>query len=377
MILNEEQIAIKKLVNEFAKTEIAPYAAEIDQTEIFPMETIKKMAELGLMGLPISEEYNGAGMDTVSYMLAIEEIAKVCGTTAVILAVHTSTCALAIQMFGTENQKKEYLTKLASGENIGAFALTEPNSGSDASKMSTTYTEKGDNYIINGSKCFITNGEVAGTFIVMATKDKSLGNKGISAFIVDRNTEGISVGKKEEKMGIRASSTTEIIFENCIIPKSNLLSDEGAGFKVAMKVLDSARMGIGAQALGIASGALEEAIKYSKSRVQFGKPIASFQGISFMLADMAIQVEAARQLVYHAASLKDSGLPYGKEAAMAKTFASDTAMKVTTDAVQVHGGYGYSQEYPVERMMRDAKITQIYEGTNQVQRVVISKHLLK
>jgi alkylation response protein AidB-like acyl-CoA dehydrogenase len=376
-ILNDEQLALQKLVREFAQKEIAPRAAEYDHTEEFPWDNIKKIAELGLMGLPIPEQYDGAEADTVSYMIAIEEIAKACATTAVILAVHTSACTLPLLFFGTDEQKQKYIPELARGEKIGAFALTEPNAGSDASRLSTTATRDGDHYVLNGTKIFITNGGVAGTFIVFATLDRSKGNKGITAFIVERGTPGLSVGKKEEKMGIRASSTTEIILDNCRIPKENLLGKEGEGFKVAMKVLDSARIGIGAQALGIAEAAMQEAIKYSKTREQFGQPISAFQAISFMLADMAIQIEAARQLVYNAAALKDAGLPFGKEAAIAKTFASDTAIKVAVDAVQVLGGYGYSREYPVERLLRDAKITQIYEGTNQIQRIVIAGHILK
>lgn len=376
-ILNADQQAIQKMVKELTEKTIAPKAAHYDHTEEFPWENIKKMSEMGLMGLPVPEEYDGAGMDALSYVVAIEEIARGCAATAVVMAVHTSTCVLPLIQFGTEEQRKKFVPPLARGEKIGAFALTEPNAGSDASALATTAIENGDSWVLNGTKTFITNGEVASTYIVLATVDKSQGTKGITAFIVEKDTPGFSIGKKEEKMGIRASSTTELIFENCRIPKENLFGKIGEGFKIAMMTLDSARIGIGAQALGIAQGALDQAIAYSKERVQFGKPIAAQQGIAFKLADMAMKVESARHLVYHAAQLKDAGLPYGKESAMAKCFAADRAMEVTVEAVQVLGGYGYSREYPVERMMRDAKITQIYEGTNEIQRVVIANHLLK
>jgi len=335
------------------------------------------MAQLGLMGLPVPEKYDGAEVDTVSYMVAIEEIAKACGATSAIMSIHTSAGIMPILLFGTEEQTQKYIPALARGEKVAAFALTEPGAGSDASRVSTTAKLDGDEYVLNGTKCFISNGGAAETYSVFATIDKSKGVKGITGFIVEKGTPGFSIGKKEEKMGIRASATTELIFDNCRIPKENLLGKEGEGFKIAMVILDGARIGIGAQAVGIAQGAYEEALKYSKVREQFGKPIAALQAINFMLADMAIQIEAARQLVMHAAIMKDAGLPYGKEAAMAKTFASDIAVKVALDAVQVMGGYGYSREYPVERMLRDAKITQIYEGTNQIQRVVIAGYILR
>ena len=375
-IFNDEQLSMQKLVRDFAQKEVAPRAAQYDHDEKFPWDNITKMAELGLMGLPIDEQYEGTGLDTVSYIIAIEEISKACASTGVTLAVHTSAGTLPIDMFGTEEQKRRYLPDLASGRKIGAFALTEPNAGSDASKVAATAVLQDKQYVINGAKCFITNGAVAETFVVFALTDKTKGVKGISAFIVEKDTPGFFVGKKEEKMGIRGSSTTEIILDNCRIPQENLLGKEGEGFKIAMKVLDSARIGIGAQALGIAEAAYQEALEYSKVREQFGKPISAFQAVSFMIADMAIQIEAARHLVYHAAALKDAKKPYGKEAAMAKTFASDIAVKVALDAIQVMGGYGYSREYPVERLLRDAKITQIYEGTNQIQRVVIANHIL-
>lgn len=377
MILNEEQQAMQKMVREFAKKEVAPKAAHYDHTEEFPWEIVRKMADIGLMGVPISEEYEGTGLDAVSYMITIEELSKCCASTGVIVAVHTSAGSIPFEMFGTEEQKKKYLPDLASGRKIGAFALTEPNAGSDAAKVATTAVLDGDEYVLNGAKCFITNGGAAETYLVFATVDKSKGLKGITGFIVEKGTPGFTIGKKEEKMGIRASATTELIFENCRIPKENLFGKIGEGFKIAMITLDSARIGIGAQAVGIAQGAYEQALQYAKTREQFGKPIAALQAVSFMLADMATQIEAARQLVYHAASLKDAGLPYGKEAAMAKLFASDIANQVTANAVQIMGGYGYSREYPVERMMRDAKITQIYEGTNQIQRVVIGGHILR
>jgi len=376
-ILTEDQLALQKMVREFSRKEIAPKAAEYDRIEKFPWDNVKKMADMGLMGLPVPEAYGGAELDAVSYMIAVEEISKGCASTGAILAVHTSAGIMPILLFGTEEQKQKYIPDLASGDKVGAFALTEPDAGSDASRVRTTAVLEGDEYVLNGSKCFITNGGAAETYTVFATIDKAKGTKGITAFIVEKDTAGFSIGKKEEKMGIRASSTTELIFENCRIPKENLLGKLGEGFKIAMIVLDSARIGIGAQALGIAQAAYEEALQYAKVRVQFGKPIASLQAVSFMLADMAIEIEAARHLVYHAAMLKDSGVAYGKEAAMAKTFASDVAVKVALDAIQIMGGYGYSREYPVERLLRDAKITQIYEGTNQIQRVVIAGYILK
>lgn len=376
-LLTDDQQDLQKMVQEFVKKEIAPNAAHYDHTEEFPWDSIQKMAALGLMGIPIPEAYEGTELDTVSYMLTIEEISKACAATGAILAVHTSAGTMPILLFGTEAQKLKYIPPLANGEKLGAFALTEPGAGSDASRVTTTVVLDGEDYVLNGTKCFITNGGAAETYVVFASTDRTKGVKGITGFIVEKGTPGFVIGKKEEKMGIRASSTTELIFENCRIPKENLLGKIGEGFKIAMVVLDGARIGIGAQAVGIAQGAYEEALQYAKVREQFGKPIAAQQAVSFMLADMAIEIEAARQLVYHAAALKDAGRPYGKEAAMAKTFASDVAVKVALDAVQIMGGYGYSREYPVERMLRDAKITQIYEGTNQIQRVVIAGHILR
>lgn len=376
-ILTTDQEDLRKLVAAFAQKEIAPKAAYYDRTEEFPRENIIKMAELGLLGLPIPEQYGGAAVDTVSYVAAIEEISKACASTGAIMAVHTSAGIMPIYLFGSAEQQQKYIPDLASGQKIGAFALTEPGAGSDASRVMTTAEDVGDSYVLNGSKCFITNGGQADTYSIFATVDKSKGIKGITGFIVEAGTPGFTIGKKEEKMGIRASSTTELIFQNCRIPKENLLGKVGEGFKIAMVVLDGARIGIGAQAVGIAQAAYDEALQYAKVREQFGKPIAAQQAVSFMLADMAIQIEAARHLVYHAAALKDAGRAYGKEAAMAKTFASDIAVKVALDAIQVMGGYGYSREYSVERLLRDAKITQIYEGTNQIQRVVIAGHILK
>lgn len=376
-LLTDDQQDLQKMVQEFVKKEIAPNAAHYDHMEEFPWDNIKKMAALGLMGIPVPEAYEGTELDTVSYMLTIEEISKACAAIGAILAVHTSAGTMPILLFGTEAQKQKFIPPLANGEKVGAFALTEPGAGSDASRVTTTAVLDGDDYVLNGTKCFITNGGAAETYVVFASTDRTKGVKGITGFIVEKGTPGFVIGKKEEKMGIRASSTTELIFENCRISKENLLGKIGEGFKIAMVVLDGARIGIGAQAVGIAQGAYEEALQYAKVREQFGKPIAAQQAVSFMLADMAIEIEAARQLVYHAAALKDAGRPYGKEAAMAKTFASDVAVKVALDAVQIMGGYGYSREYPVERMLRDAKITQIYEGTNQIQRVVIAGHILR
>lgn len=376
-MLTEEQQMMRDMVRKLAQNEIAPRAAEIDRDHRFPRENIDKMAELGLMGVPIPEEYDGAGCDFLSYILTIEEISRACASTGVILAVHTSVGTFPILYFGTEEQKQKYVPKLATGEFLGAFALTESNAGSDPANLSTTAKLEGDYYIVNGNKIFITNGGEADVYITFVTTDKSKGHKGISCLIVDKDTPGFSVGKKEEKMGLHGSQTTELIFDNARVPKENLLGQEGEGFKVAMALLDGGRIGIGAQGLGIAQAALDVAKDYAKERVQFGKPIASFQAIQFMLADMATRVDCARLLVYRAARMRDMGLPYAKEASMAKMYATDTAMEVTTNAVQILGGYGYCREYPVERYMRDAKITQIYEGTNQIQRIVIAKHLLR
>lgn len=375
--LSEEHEMIRKMVRDFAENEVAPTAAERDEEERFDREIIAKMAELGLMGIPWPEEYGGIGSDFLAYCITVEELARVCASTAVTLSAHTSLAGWPVYKFGTEEQKQTYLKPMALGEKIGAFGLTEPGSGSDAGGMKTTARLEGDHYVLNGSKIFITNGGVADIYIVIAVTDPESKHNGTTAFIVEKDFPGFSVGKKEKKMGIRSSPTTELIFDNCKVPVENVLGEVGQGFKIAMMTLDGGRNGIAAQAVGIAQGALDAAIDYSKERVQFGKPIAAQQGIGFKLADMATNVEAARLLTYQAAWLESEGLPYGKESAMSKLFAGDTAMKVTTEAVQIFGGYGYTKEYPVERFMRDAKITQIYEGTQEIQRLVISRLLTK
>ena len=375
--LTREQELVKQMVREFALNEVKPIAAEIDETERFPMENIEKMAKLGMLGIPFSKEYGGAGGDTLSYIMTVEELSKVCGTTGVIVSAHTSLCASLIDQFGTKDQKEKYLVDLATGKKLGAFGLTEPGAGTDAAGQQTVAVKDGDNYILNGSKIFITNGGVAETFIIFAMTDKSKGTRGISAFIVEKDFEGFSIGKKEDKLGIRASSTTELVMSNCIVPKENLIGQEGKGFGIAMKTLDGGRIGIAAQALGIAEGAFEEAVNYMKERKQFGRPLSAFQGLQWMIADMDVKIEAAKHLVYKAAWLKDKKLPYSVEAARAKLYAAEVAMDVTTKAVQIFGGYGYTKEYPVERMMRDAKITEIYEGTSEVQRMVISGNALR
>ena len=375
--LTREQELVRQMVREFAVNEVKPIAAEIDETERFPMENVKKMAELGMMGIPFPKELGGAGGDVLSYIITVEELSKVCGTTGVIVSAHTSLCASLLYENGTPAQKEKYLIPLAKGEKIGAFGLTEPGAGTDAAGQQTTAVLDGDNYILNGSKIFITNGGVADTFIVFAMTDKSQGTRGISAFIVEKDFPGFSIGKKEDKLGIRASSTTELIFENCVVPKENLIGKEGKGFGVAMKTLDGGRIDIAAQALGIAEGAYEEAVKYMKERKQFGRPLSAFQGLQWMIAEMETKIEAAKLLVYKAAWLKQNKLPYSVDAAKAKLFAAEVAMDVTTKAVQIHGGYGYTKEYPVERMMRDAKITEIYEGTSEVQKMVIAGAALR
>ena len=377
--LTEEQNLIREMVRSFAETEVAPSAAERDEEERFDRALMfDRLAELGLTGIVFPEEYGGAGADYISYAIAVEELSRVCGSTGVTLSAHLSLCANPIYMFGTGRQKQKFLVPLASGEKIGAFGLTEPSAGSDAGGTKTTANKEGNQWILNGSKIFITNAGEAETYVVLARSDKNAEkHRGISAFIVEKGTPGFSFGKKEKKMGIRSSPTMELVFENCAIPAENLLGQEGQGFKVAMKTLDGGRIGIAAQALGIAQGALDAAIAYTKEREQFNKPVASFQGVSFQLADMATQVEAARLLIYNAAYRASAGLSYSQESAMAKLFASETAMRVTTQSVQLHGGYGYTREFPVERMMRDAKITEIYEGTSEVQRVVIGAALTR
>lgn len=374
--LSEEHEMIRKMVRDFAGKEIAPTVEERDEEERFDREIFQKMAELGLTGIPWPEEYGGIGSDYVSYCIAIEELSRVCASTGVTLSAHTSLAGWPVYKFGTEEQKQKYLKPMAQGEKIGAYGLTEPGSGSDAGGMKTIARKVGNEYILNGSKIFITNAGIADVYIVIAVTDPLSRKNGITAFIIEKDFPGFSIGKKEKKLGIRSSPTAEIIFEDCRVPEENVLGKEGEGFKVAMMTLDGGRNGIAAQAVGIAQGALDAAVGYAKERQQFGKSISANQGISFKLADMATAIEASRLLTYQAAWLESNGLPYGKESAMSKLFASDTAMKVTTEAVQIFGGYGYTKDYPVERFMRDAKITQIYEGTNEIQRMVISGKLL-
>ncbi len=378
--LTNEQKMVKQMVSDFAENEVKPIAAEIDETEEFPMENIKKLFRYGVMGMTMPKEYGGAGADDIANAIAVEELSKKCASTGVIVASHNSLCCWPILKYGTEEQKQKYLPRLTS-DTIGAFCLTEPNAGTDSAAQQTTAVEDGDYYKLNGSKIFITNGGVAGVYIVFAMTDKSKGTHGISAFIVEPTFPGFSRGKLENKMGIRASSTQELIFQDCMVPKENLLGELDKGFKIAMSTLDGGRIGIAAQALGIAQGAMDVTIEYIKQRTQFGRPISKFQNTQFQMADMETRVNAARWLVYSAASLKTRAMQgedvsYTKEAAMAKLYASETAMDVTTKAVQFHGGYGYMKDYPVERMMRDAKITEIYEGTSEVQRMVISGDIL-
>ncbi|MED3861778.1 acyl-CoA dehydrogenase [Priestia megaterium] len=373
--LSEEHEMIRKMVRDFAKNEVAPTAAQRDEEERFDRGIFTQMADLGLTGIPWPEQYGGIGSDYLAYCIAVEELSRVCASTGVTLSAHTSLAGWPIYTFGTEEQKQKYLKPMATGEKIGAYGLTEPSAGSDAGGMRTLAVKAGEDYILNGSKIFITNGGEADIYVVFARIDPN--EKRTSAFIIEKDMPGFSVGKKEKKLGIRSSPTTEIIFEDCRVPKENLLGNEGEGFKVAMMTLDGGRNGIAAQAVGIAQGALDAAVAYAKERQQFGKPIISQQGIAFKLADMATSIEAARLLTYQAAWLESQGLPYGKESAMSKLYAGDTAMKVATEAVQVFGGYGYTKDYPVERFMRDAKITQIYEGTQEIQRLVISRYLAK
>jgi alkylation response protein AidB-like acyl-CoA dehydrogenase len=372
-----EQEMMRRMVRDFARDRIAPAVREMDEEDKFPRAVIDEMARLGLMGIPIPEKWGGAGADFISYILALEEISRVSATVGVIVAVHTSVGTFPILRYGTEEQKKKYVTRLARGEYLGAFALTEPHAGSNAAAIRTRATRVGDKYILDGSKIFITNAKEADVYITFAVTDPDKGPKGITAFIVEKDTPGFTVGKKEKKMGLGGSNTSELIFERAEVPVENRLGEEGQGYEIALSNLAGGRIGIGAQALGIATAALEHATAYAKEREQFGKPIAAQQAIQFKLADMATRVEAARLLVYRAAWLRQQGQPCKKEAAMAKMFASDTAMAAATEAVQVFGGYGYTREYPVERLFRDAKITQIYEGTNEIQRIVIAGELLK
>lgn len=373
--LSKEHLLLQEMYRCFAENEVKPLAEEVDEEERFPIETVKKMAKNGMMGIPFPKEYGGQGGDVLGYIMCVEELSKVCGTTGVIVSAHTSLCGAPIYENGTEEQKQKYLVPLAKGEKIGAFGLTEPGAGTDASGQQTKAVLEGDHYILNGSKIFITNAGYADIFIIFAMTDKSKGTRGISAFIVERDFPGFSVGKHEKKMGIKGSSTCELVMENCIVPKENLLGAQGKGFGIAMKTLDGGRIGIAAQALGLGEGAVEEAVKYTKERTQFGRRISQFQNTQFQLADMHTQMEAAKLLVYKAACKKQAKQPYTKDAALAKLFAAEAAMSVTTKAVQLFGGYGYTREYPVERMMRDAKITEIYEGTSEVQRMVISANL--
>ena len=374
--LSKEHELLRKMYREFAQNEVKPLAAELDEEERFPKETIPKLAKLGMLGIPFPKKYGGAGGDNLAYAICVEEIAKTCGTTSVIICAHTSLCSYPIYAYGTEEQKMKYLPDLLSGRKLGAFGLTEPGAGTDASGQQTTAVLEGDHYVLNGTKCFITNATEAETFVVFAMTDKSKGNHGISAFIVEKDFPGFSVGKHEKKMGIRGSATSDLIFEDCIVPKENLLGQEGKGFKIAMGTLDGGRVGVAAQALGIGEGAIDEAIAYTKERVQFGKRISQFQNTQFQLADMKARADAAQLLVYRAACAKDDGdLKCGFYSSMAKLVAAEMASDVTRRAVQLFGGYGYTREYPVERMMRDAKITEIYEGTSEVQRMVIANNL--
>lgn len=373
--LSKKHLLLKDLYKKFAEEEVKPLAEELDEQERFPVETVKKLARYGFMGIPFPKEYGGSGADNLAYSIAVEELGKVCATTAVVVSAHTSLCCQPIFQFGTEEQKQKYLVPLAKGEKLGAFGLTEPSAGTDASMQQTKAVLDGDEYVLNGTKIFITNGEYADTYVIIAMTDVSKGTRGISAFIVEKGTPGFSFGKKERKMGIRGSATCELVFENCRIPKQNILGKEGQGFKIAMQTLDSGRIGIASQALGIAEGAMDECIKYVMERKQFGKKIGQFQNTQFELADMATKVEAVKLLVYEAACEKDAHRPYSHLSSMAKYLAGSTASDVTRRCLQLFGGYGYTREYPIERMMRDAKITEIYEGTSEVQKIVIANWL--
>ena len=379
--LSKKHEMARTLFKEFAEKEVKPLAQDVDENEQFPVETVAKMAKAGFLGIPVPKEYGGQGCDPLTYVMCVEELSKVCGTTGVIVSAHTSLCIDPIQTFGTEEQKKKYIPDLASGKKLGAFGLTEPGAGTDAQGQQTKAVLDGDEWVLNGSKCFITNGSYADVYIVIAVtgvvEKRGRKMKQRSAFIVEKGTPGFTFGTKEKKMGIRGSATYELIFEDCRIPKENLLGKQGKGFGIAMHTLDGGRIGIASQALGLAEGALERTIEYVKERKQFGRSIGQFQNTQFQLADMATKVEAAKQLVYKAAMAKATQKVYSVEAAMAKLYAAEVAMEVTTKAVQLHGGYGYIREYDVERMMRDAKITEIYEGTSEVQRMVISGNLLK
>jgi butyryl-CoA dehydrogenase len=375
--LTDEQELIREAVREFAEAEVAPIAGELDRDHRFPHELLPKMAELSLMGMPFPEKVGGAGADELSYIIAIEEVSRACASTGCILSAHTSLATWPIYKFGTPAQHEQYLHDMASGRRLGAFALTEPAAGTDAGAGTCTAILSGDEYVLNGSKIFITNAPFAETYIVFAKTDPAQGTRGMSAFIVEKDTPGFSVGEAEHKLGIRGSSTPPLYFNDCHIPRDNLLGQEGTGFKIAMQTLDGGRIGIAAQALGIAQAALDAAVAYAKERVQFGKPIATLQAIQWMIADMATEIDAARLLVYRAAWCMDNDRPYGTEGAMAKLFASETATRVSGKAIQIHGGYGYTESYPVERNYRDAKITEIYEGTSEVQRMVVARAALR
>jgi butyryl-CoA dehydrogenase len=372
-----EQEMFKEMLQDFVENEIRPIAAQIDEDEVFPAETIKMLGKYGVMGIPFSKEFGGAGGNNQMYAMAVEEVSKACASHGIAISVHTSLCASSIYEFGTEEQKKKYLTPLADGRHIGSFGLTEPNAGTDAGNAQTVARLDGDHYVLNGSKIFITNAGYSSTYVVFAMTDKTKGVKGLSAFIVEADTPGFSVGKSEPRMGIRASTACELVFEDVKVPKENLLGAEGKGFMIAMKALDGGRIGVAAQAVGIAQGALDETIKYVKERKQFGRPLSAFQNTQFKLAEMYAKVEAARLLVQKAAWMKDQKMNYSAAAATAKLVAAETANDVTRLAVQLHGGYGYTREYPIERMMRDAKITEIYEGTSEVMKMVISGTILR
>jgi butyryl-CoA dehydrogenase len=374
--LTKEQQMVRDTVRDFAERELKPIAAELDATGEYPWPVLRKMGELNIMGMTVPKEWGGAGCASVSYMIAIEELAKVCGSTSVIMAVHNSVCCYPIYKYGNDAQREKVLRPLASGEKVGGFAITEPGAGSDAGAVRTKAVLDGDKYILNGDKIFITSGTEAGVMLVFASTDPTQGTRGLSAFIVEKGTPGFTYGTIEEKMGVRASDTAELVFEDCAVPKENLLGNEGEGFRIGMETLDGGRVGIAAQAVGIAQGALEESIRYAKEREQFGRPIGKFQAIQWKLAEMATKIEASRFLVHRAAYLKDRNRPYSKESAMAKLYASKTAMEVANDALQIHGGYGYTKDYPVERYFREAKITEIYEGTSEIQRIVIARAVL-
>ena len=373
----EEQLMIRNMVRDFAESEIRPRLQSIDYDGVFPKDLVTKMGELGLMGLSIPEEYGGAGADQIAYSLAIEELSRVSASVAITMSVNNSVCCFPILAFGNEAQKQKYLVPCAKGEILGGFALTEPNAGSDATAQKTTALRKGSGYILNGTKNWVTNGEAAGILIVQAMTDPGSGSRGISTFIVETDTPGVRIGRNEPKMGLKGSVTNQILFEDCVVPVENRLGEEGTGFKIAMTSLDGGRIGVASQACGIAQGAYEAAVKYAKERTAFNQQISEFQAIQFMLADMATQLEGARLLTHYAADLRQKKKPFTKAAAMAKVFASEMANRVTYNAIQIHGGYGYSQEYPVERFYRDARVTTLYEGTSEIQRIVIARHLLK